>query len=410
MPLIKLQKEIQLGRIAGPFDKPPFPIFHISPLALREKKTPGEYRLLHNLSHPYDTTSINGQIPNDHRHVKYATVGHAISKMLSLPKGSFAAKTDIANVFRLIPIKPKHYHKLGMKFQGAFYFDKVLPQGLASSYRIFEFFSTAVHWILETRIPDILCVHYVDDFLIIARSTLNDIQVWIDFMNLYNGITFFRHQKIFTSEEINMYSDASSIAFGATYGKQWIQAKWPPSWKKFHISVLELYPIFVLISIFAPLLRNSNILFHSDNSAVVTMINKQTSKNKPAMAILRKLVLTLMQFNVSMHSEHIPGINNVLADRISRLQVTEQLLARYGMRLKPSIIIKVRVLADNDCCRTGDALELPVKNDLSSWGSPIWGVYSPKGCHRNWITNEPWYYYNCRSVGIEFDSEGTRWQ
>ena len=53
------------------------------------------------------------------------------------------------------------------------------------------------------------------------------------------------------------------------------------------------------------------------------------------MAILRKLVLTLMQFNVSMHSEHIPGINNVLADRISRLQVTEQLLARYGMRLKP---------------------------------------------------------------------------
>ena len=166
----KLQKEIQFGRIAGPFDKPPFPIFHISPLALREKKTPGEYRLLHNLSHPYDTTSINGQIPDDHRHVKYATVGHAISKMLSLPKGSFAAKTDIANAFRLIPIKPKHYHKLGMKFQGAFYFDKVLPQGLASSCRIFEIFSTAVHWILETRIPNILCVHYLDDFLIIAPT------------------------------------------------------------------------------------------------------------------------------------------------------------------------------------------------------------------------------------------------
>ena len=189
------------------------------------------------------------------------------------------------------------------------------------------------------RLINISCItnlpyHYIQ----LTRSTLNDIQVWIDFMNSYNGITFFRHQKIFPSDEINMYSDASSIAFGATYGKQWIQAKWPPSWKKFHISVLELYPIFVLISIFAPLLRNSNILFHSDNSAVVTMINKQTSKNKPAMAILRKLVLTLMQFNVSLRSEHIPGTNNVLADHISRLQVTEQLLARYGMRLKPSTI------------------------------------------------------------------------
>ena len=59
----KLHHEIKLGRIAGPFSEPPFKNFKSSPIALREKSTPGKYRLLH-LSFPYDqiqstTTLIN---------------------------------------------------------------------------------------------------------------------------------------------------------------------------------------------------------------------------------------------------------------------------------------------------------------------------------------------------------------
>ena len=46
--LDKIRGEIDLGRIAGPFPSPPFDQFKCSPLALREKSTPGKYRLLHN--------------------------------------------------------------------------------------------------------------------------------------------------------------------------------------------------------------------------------------------------------------------------------------------------------------------------------------------------------------------------
>ena len=38
----KLRKEIAAGRIAGPYDAPPFQPFHISPLALRPKKQLGK--------------------------------------------------------------------------------------------------------------------------------------------------------------------------------------------------------------------------------------------------------------------------------------------------------------------------------------------------------------------------------
>ena len=40
----KLSKEIDAGRVAGPFQTPPFPKFRVSPLGVVPKKVPGEFR------------------------------------------------------------------------------------------------------------------------------------------------------------------------------------------------------------------------------------------------------------------------------------------------------------------------------------------------------------------------------
>ena len=45
---LKLKQEIDLGRIVGAFEKQPFPNFKSFPLAIKEKKNTGKYRLLHN--------------------------------------------------------------------------------------------------------------------------------------------------------------------------------------------------------------------------------------------------------------------------------------------------------------------------------------------------------------------------
>ena len=58
----KIQSEVDKGRMKGPFDTPPFSNFHISPIKLREKTEKGKFRLIHNLSWPYDETSVNGGI------------------------------------------------------------------------------------------------------------------------------------------------------------------------------------------------------------------------------------------------------------------------------------------------------------------------------------------------------------
>jgi hypothetical protein len=48
----KIMDEVSRGRVMGPFKTPPVEDFQISPLLVVAKKTPGSFRLIHNLSAP----------------------------------------------------------------------------------------------------------------------------------------------------------------------------------------------------------------------------------------------------------------------------------------------------------------------------------------------------------------------
>ena len=45
------QKELAAHRVIGPFKQPPFEFVQCSPIGLVEKKTPGQFRMIHQLSH-----------------------------------------------------------------------------------------------------------------------------------------------------------------------------------------------------------------------------------------------------------------------------------------------------------------------------------------------------------------------
>ena len=49
------------------------------------------------------------------------------------------------------------------------------------------------------------------------------------------------------------------------------------------------------------------------------------------MVLVRNLVLTCMQYNIVFKAQFIRGVDNVLADRLSRLQVSEALLTHFNM-------------------------------------------------------------------------------
>ena len=75
----KIEKEIEAGRVAGPFKIRP-PNLKTSPLGLVPKKT-GGFRLIHNLSYAEntDSSSVNEGIPHEACRVQYAGIDEAVA-------------------------------------------------------------------------------------------------------------------------------------------------------------------------------------------------------------------------------------------------------------------------------------------------------------------------------------------
>lgn len=451
----KLSYELKLGRIAGPFDDPPFQNFKCFPLALREKSTPGQFRLLHNLSYPYDDRSVNFNISRENSSVKYSNINHAIHLIQQHAPRAAMAKSDIKEAFRLIPLHPSQFHLTGFKWRGKYYYDKCLPMGSSSSCKIFETFSSALLWILINKYEITSVVKILDDFLFVETShtlcrrnlftflamceylgvpvehkktvgpdtiiifvgieldsvnmlarlpqdklikyrqavmelrTTNkvtlktlqsttgklqfatavvapgraflrrmydhtigikkpwhfiritqaikeDLNTWLQFLEHYNGITVIKHSPSVSASDLHLYSDASKYGYGATFGTRWFQGVWPTSWQGHDITVLELYPILMLVATFAHKITNSRIIFHCDNQAIVAVINKQSSKCKKIMQLVRPLVLTLLQSNIHFRAVHIPGVRNTLCDLLSRSQATPEVLQSFGMQPAPT--------------------------------------------------------------------------
>ena len=165
----KLAKEIQAGRIIGPFEKPPLHNLKVSPLGVIPKKVQGEYRMIHHLSFPFGG-SVNDFIPPEFCSVQYATVDDAVQIIKRLGRGCVLAKTDVRSAFRIIPVHPFDYQLLGMQWRGKYYVDRCLLMGCASSCKTFEALSTAMEWVARNKlvIPNI--IHILDDFLILEKS------------------------------------------------------------------------------------------------------------------------------------------------------------------------------------------------------------------------------------------------
>ena len=158
-----IQKELEAGRVAGPYSFPPFNHFQCSPIGLVEKKEKGKFRMIHNLSFP-EGESVNDQISEDWSAVRYANICSAIDLVISTCNKAFMAKTDVKHAFRIIPLHLDVRHLFLFQWNGQYYVDLALPMGCSSSCMIFEAVSTAVEWIAREKLG-IQSVHILDDFL-----------------------------------------------------------------------------------------------------------------------------------------------------------------------------------------------------------------------------------------------------
>lgn len=160
--------------------------------------------------------------------------------------------------------------------------------------------------------------HY---FIRFNKEIRADLSMWLHFLDNFNGKSVLLKEDWESSDVTQLFTDASgSVGFAAVFGSKWFAAEWSESLSLLQIAIKELFPIVLSLEIWGSEMANKKILFMSDNMAVVEVINKQTSREKNLMHLLRRLVLVCLSKNILFRAKHIPGKYNVIADRLSRLQ------------------------------------------------------------------------------------------
>ncbi|VDI83287.1 Hypothetical predicted protein [Mytilus galloprovincialis] len=114
------------------------------------------------------------------------------------------------------------------------------------------------------------------------------------------------------------------LGCGVYFAGRWAYFQWPSSWENpddmADITFLELVPIVLSILLFKEDLHNKRIIFQTDNTAIVSILNKKSSKSRRLMELVRPFVLHTMLFNMQFKAVHIEGRSNFIADAISRKQ------------------------------------------------------------------------------------------
>lgn len=149
-----------------------------SPIGAVEKKG-GKYRMINDLSWPYDTPnvkfknrpSVNGGINFPPGTLNYATLDRLLANIAFHDSSAdfVVWKLDLKDAYRHIPVGRKDARLLGFSLDKSTFVDCVLNFGGRSSPFIFNYFAEALHWILasfglEDDVIHAVIDHYLDDF------------------------------------------------------------------------------------------------------------------------------------------------------------------------------------------------------------------------------------------------------
>ena len=126
-------------------------------------------------------------------------------------------------------------------------------------------------------------------------------------------------------QEDNVLTDASKEGWGAHLNERTTRDTWSIPESKLHINYLELKAVFLALKEFQDLCIHKIVLVATDNTTVVSYINKEGGmRSGPLCALLWRNLTWCTRNQVTLKARHIPGQLNVVADKLSRLGQTIQ--------------------------------------------------------------------------------------
>lgn len=119
--------------------------------------------------------------------------------------------------------------------------------------------------------------------------------------------------------ELEIYSDASRLGWGAFCNDKRANGKWKTSELKYHINYLELMAVFFGLKCFARDIRNCSVLLRIDNTTALSYINRMGGIKYPHLNNLtREIWQWCEERNIWLTASYIKSKDNKEADEESR--------------------------------------------------------------------------------------------
>ena len=143
-----------------------------------------------------------------------------------------------------------------------------------------------------------------------------DLQWWSTFAERWNGVAMFPSP---AQPAFIVTSDASgSWGCGAWSGSSWFQFEWPQPASDDHIWFKELFAGLLACAAWGERWRGSRVEWRCDNQAVVHAVAGRSCRDQTMMHLVRCLFFLEAWFSFELTAAYLPGVENKLADDLSR--------------------------------------------------------------------------------------------
>jgi hypothetical protein len=167
----------------------------------------------------------------------------------------------------------------------------------------------------------------------VSDAIRDDLALWQRFLREWNGRSSWR-----SASPVVIEHDASMSGFGfflrtlpADFNPallpRWLQlgSAFAGYYADNHLPLVsrsiqwgELFSIACSVAIYGPYLRSRTLLVKTDNIADVHIINRQRTSAPDLQVLLRAIYRICAEYNIDIHAEHVPGVENVVPDHLSR--------------------------------------------------------------------------------------------
>lgn len=211
----------------------------------------------------------------------------------------------------------------------------------------------------------------------LSPESSEELQWWIDHLTEWNGKSQVRTQ----DPDITIESDASLTGWGATSGGVDSGGHWGLNERQWHINCLEIQAAKLAVQTFVKNRSDVSVLLLLDNTTAVAYINHLGGP--PSHRTGEGVVAMVLE--TELKAQHLPGRENVVADRESRV-----MRDRYDWMLNPDIFSQLKDWRAMDIDLFASRLTNQLPTYFSWRPDPATDAFTQSWSNMKAYANPPW--------------------